>query len=237
MCKKSNGKSRHLPSISEEKVRRVLRKAGLKWARVQRKGILTKNDLKLRLKFARKVRRKLPENFWEESVGFYLDGASFTHNMNPFDQARAPKAMAWRKPGQGFDLGFTGKRSHEGTGGTVAHFMAAIAYGKGVIAAEQCHGRINAEKFSSFVHEHFASMFKKRTNPRGQLFLQDGDPSQNSVKARSAWDEVGARKFTIPARSPDLNPIENIFPIVKCRLRQDALDQHITQEDFAAFSP
>ena len=37
------------PSISEETVRRVLRKAGLKWARVQRKGILTKNDLKLRL--------------------------------------------------------------------------------------------------------------------------------------------------------------------------------------------
>ena len=37
--------------------------------------------------------------------------------------------------------------------------MAAIAYGKGVIAAEQYHGRINAEKFSSFVCEHFASMF------------------------------------------------------------------------------
>ena len=114
--------------------------------------------------------------------------------------------------------------------------MAAIAYGKGVIAAEQYHGRINAEKFSSFVHDHFASMFKKNANPRGKLFLQDGDPSQNSVKARSAWDEVGARKFTIPARSPDLNPIENIFHIVKRRLRQDALDQQITRGDFAAFS-
>ena len=141
------------PSISEETVWRVLRKAGLKWARVQRKGILTKNDLKLRLKFARKVRRKLPANSWEEGVGFYLDEASFTHKMNPFDQARAPSAMAWRK-----------------------------------------------------------------------------------VKARSAWDEVGARKFTIPARSPDLNPMENIFHIVKRRLRQDALDQQITREDFPAFS-
>ena len=82
------------PSISEETVRRVLRKAGLKWARVQRKGILTKNDLKLRLKFVRKVHRKLPANFWEEGVRFYLDGASFTHKKNPFDQARAPRAMA-----------------------------------------------------------------------------------------------------------------------------------------------
>ena len=95
-----------------------------------------------------------------EGVGFYLDGGCFTHKMNPFDQSRGPVAMTWRNPGQGFDFSFTGKRSHEGTGGTVAHFMAGWAYGKGVTAAEQYHGRKNTEKFSSFVHEHFASMFK-----------------------------------------------------------------------------
>ena len=53
--------------------------------------------------------------------------------------------MASRKPGQGFYFGFTRKGSHERTGGTVAHFKAAIAYGKGVIAPEQYHGKINAE--------------------------------------------------------------------------------------------
>ena len=83
------------PAISEATFRRVLEKASLKWTRVQRKGILTKNDLELRLKFAQKVRRKLSANFWEESVGFCLDGASFTHKMNIFDQARAPRAMTW----------------------------------------------------------------------------------------------------------------------------------------------
>ena len=79
-------------------------------------------------------------------------------------------------------------------------------------------------------------MFKKSANPREKLFLQEGDPSQNSVKARSLWDEVSVQKFTTPARSPDLNPTENIFHIVKCRLCQDALDQQITQEDFVVFS-
>ena len=63
------------------------------------------------------------------------------------------------QPGQGFDFGFFGKGSHKGTGGTVAYFMTAIAYGKGVTAAEQYHGRINTEKFSPSVREHFASMF------------------------------------------------------------------------------
>ena len=46
------------PSISEETICRVLKKAGLKWTHVQREGILIKNDLKLTLKFTRKVRRK-----------------------------------------------------------------------------------------------------------------------------------------------------------------------------------
>ena len=55
----------------------------------------------------------------------------------------------------------------------------------GVIAGKHYHGRINAEKFSSFVREHFASMVKKKANSREELLLQDGDPSQNNVKARS----------------------------------------------------
>ena len=77
------------PSISTSTVRKVMKKAGLKWSHAQKKGVLTKIDLKLRLKFARKVRRKLPKDFWTGCVGFYLDGASFTRKMNPFDQARA----------------------------------------------------------------------------------------------------------------------------------------------------
>ena len=77
---------------------------------------------------------------------------------------------------------------------------------------------------------------KKSANLKRKLFLQDGDPSHNNVKARSAGDEVGPQKFTILARCPDLNSIENIFHIVKRRLRQDALDQQITREDVAGFS-
>ena len=66
--------------------------------------------------------------------------------------------------------------------------------------------------------------------------MQDGDPSQNSCKARSTWDKIRARKFSIPARSPDLNPIENIFHIVKKKLHQDALEMKIEHEDFEQFS-
>ena len=94
--------------------------------------------------------------------------------MNPFDQARAPRAMVWRKPGQGLDFGFTAKGSHEGTGGSVAHFMAAIAYGKGVIAAEQYFGRINADTFSSFVSEHLPACLRNVLTQKENCFSKMG---------------------------------------------------------------
>ena len=159
------------PSISIATVLRVMRKAGLKWSHAQKKRVLTKSDLSLRFKFAQRIRRKLPKDFWTGGAGFYLDLASLKHKMNPFDQARGQRVIVWRKPGQGLDFGFTEKGSHEGARGSAARFMAAIAYGKGVIAAEQYFGRSNADTFSSFVHEHFANMFKKCPNPKGKLFL------------------------------------------------------------------
>ena len=39
----------------------------------------------------------------------------------------------------------------------------------------------------------------------------------------------------IPPRSPDLNPIENIFNIVSRKLEKDALDGGITCESYAEF--
>ena len=117
----------------------------------------------------------------------------------------------------------------------MVHFMAAIAYGKGVIAVEQYFERINADTISSYVHEHFASMFKTCPNPKSKVFLQDRDPSQNSCKSRSAQDKIGAQKFSIPASSPDLNQIENYFLIVKNKSRQDALEIKIEHEDFEEF--
>ena len=39
----------------------------------------------------------------------------------------------------------------------------------------------------------------------------------------------------IPPRSPDLNPIENFFHLVRVRLKDDALQLKITKETFEEF--
>ena len=65
--------------------------------------------------------------------------------------------------------------------------------------------------FAEFVAEHFNSVFDNSANPPGKLFLQDGDPRQCSRVARKAMENLVCRMFAIPPRSPDINPIENIF--------------------------
>ena len=49
-------------------------------------------------------------------------------------------------------------------------------------------------------------------------------------------EEVGALLFRIPARSPDCNPIENVFNLVNVQLEKEALQKHITRENFDEFS-
>ena len=223
------------PEISDETVRRVLRDAGFKYTHSRKKGILSRKDLKTRLEFAKTVRRRLAKTVWTEGVAFYLDGVGFTHKYNPHDQALAPRTMAWRRPADGLSFQQTSKGSHEGCGGKTANFFVAIAYKKGVILAEQYEGQLNGQSFAEFVREQFPTLFERSSNPKGKLFLQDGDPSQNSRKAQEAMYQIGAKKFSIPARSPDLNPIENVFHNIKSKMRDDAFNKGITNETYSQF--
>ena len=58
-------------SISKKTVGRGLQKSNLKWTHFQKKGILTKNDLKLRLKFVQKVRCKRATMKYEASESLW----------------------------------------------------------------------------------------------------------------------------------------------------------------------
>ena len=51
----------------------------------------------------------------------------------------------------------------------------------------------------------------------------------------NALRDVEGELLKIPARSPDLNPIENIFHIVKNSLREDAIKKRVEAESFLQF--
>ena len=123
-----------------------------------------------------------------------------------------------------------------GSVGRVAQFIVTIAHQKGVVSCEQHEGIINGNMFRDFIKTHFQETFSRCRIPKGKRFLRDGCPVQNSKKARQALDTVGAIKFSIPPRSTDFNPIENICNFVKSELRTQAFEKNINYETFKQFS-
>ena len=173
------------------------------------------------------IRKEGGENFarrlLEGGHKLLFDAFGFTYKTNPCKEAASSKAREWRRSNEGLNPGCTAKGKKEGS--KQAHFIAAISDGKGFICCVQYHGKMCGKLFEDFVKDNFEEVFEKSSNPRAKRFLHDGCPSQNSKVTKRAINGTSAKIFAIPARSPDLNPIENIFHLTKRKLQGDALDK------------
>ena len=165
--------------------------------------------------FAQKVKRLLPEDFWTSGINFYLDGTSFAHKSNLCDQGKCQRSIVWWKWCEGLNFHWTSKMKKSATGGAMPHFIVAIAHEKGVVLCELYIERFTGAYFADFIQVHFHEAFANSADPHGKLFLQDGDPQQNSMAAKRALDDVTARLFSVHLRSLDFNPIENFFNLVQ----------------------
>ena len=215
---------------------RYLNELGYKFLISRKKGLLSDNDKVKRLRYSRQMIRLLQEqpDFYKYHVAFYLDGVSFVHKYNPYQESINPKGRVWRKNGEG--LAITAKGSKDLPAGRRVHFLVAIAYSKGVVLIEE-YNHMNGSYFAEFVRNRLNVTFAK-AGPKYnslRLFVMDNDPSQNSRKALSEIEKIEATIHAIPARSPDLNPIENIFNNVKKELEREALAKEMKHESYNAF--
>ena len=221
--------------VTNRTVRNCMNRNGYKYLRSRKKGLLSVQDMKKRTKYCRKAKQmKLDEQFWTKQVSFYLDGKGFQYKQNPKDMARAPHSREWRKRSEGLKYGCVAKGSKEGA--TNANFMVGISFDKGTVLCEQYTGHITGEKFADIVRQSFPSAFDKSINPIARRIIMDGCPRQNSKAGLNAIASVNGIVMAIPPRSPDLNPIENIFGQVSRLLEIQAVERDITKESFVDFS-
>ena len=212
--------------------RREINSLGYQHLQARKKGILNQRDIAKRLKFAtkcRKLLKRMPDLFHED-IFFYLDGVSFIFKTQPMQDGLGPQGKIWRKKCEGLRL--TSKGCKQLPGGKRLHILVAIAYNKGVILAEE-YEKMSGEYFTDFVNRNFSTIFVSQTEKK--WFVMDNDPSQKSKAARKAINNAGASLFAIPARSPDLNPIENLFHVVKKQLTQQAIKDEIYRENWCQF--
>ena len=227
----SAGMSNH--AVSVRTVTRFLNAHGYFYLQARKKCLLKRQDCEKRVAFAKHYKRHYEKKFWTEKVSFYLDGTAFAHKTNPLEQACAPKGRIWRKKSEGFHLGCTSKGCKEGTGGRVLRLMVAISYGKGVIACEP-YERMCGAYFANFIDTNFPRMFEEAAKGSERIFIQDGDPSQNSAVAKRAMSRVQCRVINVPVRSPDMHCIENVFHITSKKLKEAKVNR-ITKESFSEF--
>ena len=224
----------NLKHVSTKTIHRVLHKNGFKYLHARKKGLVSAQDKMKRLQFARNAKATLATDFWKNGLAFYFDGVNFAHKGNPYAEAQSTATMAWRKPSEGLNM--TGKGKKEGSGGKVAKFFVGMAYNKGTVLCKRYEWRLNGENFASFVSRQFPRAFQNcGVDMSGAYFLMDGCPSQNSSAAKEEYDRLGCKIFSIPARSPDLNMIENIFHLIRVQLKSDAVNLKIEKESFPEF--
>ena len=172
------------------------------------------------------------DGLWSSGICFYLDAKHFIHKTNPMDQAKAPKSLVWRKKNEGLIKGCTSKGNKAGHGAKVVSFFVALSLGKAICYCKH-YDKLSGTIFAEFIENNFIQIFKSSYNPAGNVFVQDGDPSQNSKAAKTALGKIGAVQFSIPQRSPDLNPIESVFNLIEKKLSSDAIKHSISKETYA----
>ena len=145
--------------LARHTVRGVLNKEGYFCLQDRQKGLLQRQDLSDRVAFCMRVlNQRLGPEFWRKNMTFYLDGTGFQFKTILLDQARAPKARAWRKKQEWFHPWCTAKGKIKGS--VNANFMVAIAYNSRVVLCEQYDETINGEESSNIVHSGFPEAFE-----------------------------------------------------------------------------
>ena len=76
---------------------------------------------------------------------------------------------------------------------------------------------------------------EKRTKGPPAFGFKTADLSQNAAGVKKALRKLIAELLSIPLRSPDLNPMENLFNSVRSDLSQQAFSQNITRESYDQF--
>ena len=87
----------------------------------------------------------------------------------------------------------------------------------GVTAPYVIDGAMDGPAFIAYVEQVLAPTLRK-----GDIVFMDNLRTHKVVRAREAIEAVGARVRYLPAYSPDLNPIENVYSKLKSGLRKGA---------------
>ena len=200
--------------------------------------MLTRCDKLKGFKYAKKVKRRFSHHdcgshvLWTRRISMYVDGVEFAYKSSPYLHSKTPSAREWQLKNEALEFTTKGKKEDE----VQVKFLVGVGHNAGVVLCERLTGRMNGKYYTSIVRKCFRRALKKTMNPKAKRILVDGDSSQNSKVVMITIQQINGKFLRIPARSPDLNPLENLFHLARENLNKDKRNRHITTETMEQFA-
>ncbi|KAG1681713.1 putative non-intrinsic ABC protein 5 [Nymphon striatum] len=82
-------------------------------------------------------------------------------------------------------------------------------------------GMMNSEKYKAVLQTHLLPTMRRDFPDGDGIFQQDLAPCHTSCKMRTFFEESGLEVLDWPGNSPDINPIKNLWVIMKRRLQKE----------------
>ncbi|XDV26111.1 hypothetical protein PO909_029896 [Leuciscus waleckii] len=190
-CRREMGES-----CSKSTITAAIHQSGLYGRVARRKPLLSARHMKAHLKDSKMVINKI---LWSDETKIELFGLN-------------SKRYVWRKPGTAHHLSNTVSTVKHG-GGSIMLWGCFSAAGTGRLVAIE--GKMNAAKYRDILDINLL----QSALGRRFTFQQDNDPKHTAKITKEWLHNNGITVLNWPANSSDLNPIEDLWDIVKRKLR------------------
>ena len=215
--------------VDASKIRGVLRRKGYRWLPRSKKRVYNREDRLARMAFARKIIRHSNKDL-RALLSMCMDGVVLA--LPPRDLTdrinflRCQETHVWRKPREGVSLpeldGHDPYKDQVPLARAVPMWAGVSGDGAAIVTFH-ARKKITTEEWAAAVQAGRLRAALVSLNPQNRRgpwsILCDNESFLDSRAARAGHAKCRVRLLHIPARSPDLNPVEKFWSWLRKELR------------------